>query len=141
MLLLQAVCPAIRRDLFPNSHVDIYVTVLEQDGSVLSAAIAAASAALVEAGVEMADSVVACSAIFAAEQGVFLMDPAADEERPGSTRCLVALMPNANQLTQLHVAGDIDYGTLGEALTLGTDGARALYENTIRPALEALLVE
>ena len=43
----------ILQDEFPNFQIDIYATVLENDGSALGAAIIAASLALASAGVSM----------------------------------------------------------------------------------------
>jgi ribonuclease PH len=145
LLLLQAVCPAMRRDLFPNSYLDITVTVLEHDGSILSSAINAASLALITAGIEMLDSVVACSTV-STNQRVSLMAPDRGEEKEiinqGGSMITVALMPNINQITQLHLIGAIDGGeALSESISSCSDGIRAIYENAIRPSLESVVVE
>lgn len=143
-MLLQAIVPAIRRDLFPNSFVDIAITVLQQDGSILAAACTAASVALIQAGVEMYDSVVACGAVSVrpddAQPPLFLMDPDGGEERDArGTRLMVAVMPNLGQLTQLHLVGEVEGPLLTEALALAIDGTLATYENAIKPLLESLL--
>lgn len=137
--------PAIRRDLFPNSFVDIAITVLEQDGSILAAACTAASVALIQAGVEMYDSVVACGAVSVrpdggtGQQPLFLMDPDGGEERDArGTRLMVAVMPNLGQLTQLHLVGEVEGPLLTEALALAIDGTLATYQNVIKPLLESL---
>lgn len=136
LVLLQSICPAIRRDLFPNAYLDISVTVLEQDGSILSAAIIGTSIALVLAGVEMLDSVAACSAVLAPEQSIFLVDPSKQEERVSATRFTLALMPNRSQLTQLHLAGSTSSALLSEALSFGNDAVRAIYDSVMKPILE-----
>ena len=63
--LVQALTPAVRLELLPKSAIDVYITVLENDGtsSCLAAAIIAASTALADAGIEMLDQVTACSAV------------------------------------------------------------------------------
>lgn len=63
--LVQALTPAVRLELLPKSVIDVYITVLENDGtsSCLAAAIIAASTALADAGIEMLDQVTACSAV------------------------------------------------------------------------------
>jgi exosome complex component MTR3 len=63
--LVQALTPAVRLDLLPKSSIDVYVNVLENDGtsSTLAAAISAASVALADAGIEMYDQVAASSIV------------------------------------------------------------------------------
>lgn len=65
MLLEQALLPALRTNLYPRSNIDISVLVLDCDGlhTALGAAITCASMALVNAGIEMRDVVVGCSAV------------------------------------------------------------------------------
>jgi exosome complex component MTR3 len=65
MILEQALLPALRSELYPRSTIDIFVQVLDCDGlhSALGAAITCASMALVNAGIEMRDIVIGCSAV------------------------------------------------------------------------------
>ena len=64
-LVFEALAPSIRLDLLPKSTIDIYISVLENDGmaSCLAAAITCASVAVADAGIEMLDQVAACSAV------------------------------------------------------------------------------
>lgn len=139
LLLLQAVCPAIRRELFPNSFVDIAIKVIEQDGSVLAGTIIAASTALILAGIEMLDSVVACSAVLAPNGEVFLTNPTRREESMSQTQFTVAFMPNRNQMTQVHLTGSVTNHVLNDAIALGAEGARAIYDDAVKPILEAFV--
>ena len=61
----EALAPSIRLDLLPKSNIDVYISVLENDGtaSCLAAAITCASVAVADAGIEMLDLVAACSAV------------------------------------------------------------------------------
>lgn len=63
--LRQSLSPAIRLDLLPKSTIDVFVQVLESDGSAacLAAAITCASMALANAGVEMFDVVAGCAVV------------------------------------------------------------------------------
>lgn len=149
LLLLQAICPALRRDLFPNAHLDIYVTVLEHDGGVLAAAITAASAALVQARIDLLDSVVACGVAWLADQQTFLVDPTEWEcsnQKRSSGASLpsltVAMLPNLGSVTQLHSVGILEGGptAITEALAMCSDGIRSIYDTTIVPILESSLV-
>jgi hypothetical protein len=47
--------------LFPRSQIDIFVEIIQSDGSALSAAINATTLALIDAGVPLADFICACS--------------------------------------------------------------------------------
>lgn len=64
-LVFEALAPSIRLDLLPKSTIDIYISVLENDGmaSCFAAAITCASVAVADAGIEMLDQVAACSAV------------------------------------------------------------------------------
>ena len=57
----RALSGAVMTETFPKTTVDVFATVLEANGSELCATIAAASAALCEAGVAMRDLVSACT--------------------------------------------------------------------------------
>lgn len=147
LLLLQAVCPAIRRELFPNAYLDIYVTVLENDGGVLAAAITAASAALIQAHVDMLDSVVSCGAAWFPSHQTFLMDPTEAESSSGGSSdtalpsLTVAMLPNLGSVTQLHSVGILEGGSIAitEALSMCADGINSIYNTTVLPLLESSL--
>ncbi|GFN97500.1 exosome complex component mtr3-like, partial [Plakobranchus ocellatus] len=62
VLVLEALEPAVCLHKYPKSQINIFITVLQHDGSALSAAITCASVALASAGIEMYDLVVASSA-------------------------------------------------------------------------------
>lgn len=76
--LKRALLPAVCRYAFTNFQVDIYVHVIEDDGSVLAAAITAAGLAISDAGVPMYDIVTATSVAIVDNQ--VLIDPTKDEE-------------------------------------------------------------
>ena len=88
-LVLRALEGAIIAETFPKTSVDVYATVIEAGGAELSATVAAASAALAQAGVAMRDLVSACSVSRVTEGGAegndeglstLLLDPTAAEE-------------------------------------------------------------
>lgn len=138
-VLASALEPAVRRELFPNAHVDVFVTVLQDDGAVMAAAIMAASAALAQAQLEMFDSVVACSALV--HQSMVLVDPTKTElgllQSDPASKCLmtVAYMPNLNRITQIHSVGPLTPSLYQEALNMVLDGSKAAYQSTLRPTL------
>lgn len=76
--LKRALLPAVCRYAFTNFQVDIYVNVIEDDGSVLGAAITAAGLAITDAGIPMYDIITATSVAIVDNQ--ILVDPTKDEE-------------------------------------------------------------
>lgn len=69
----QALVPAIRLELFPKSTIDVFISVLENDGieSCVAAASIAASVALADASIEMIGLVAACAAVSLIVYSVF----------------------------------------------------------------------
>lgn len=61
----QALLPAVRLDLLPKSTIDIFVTIIENDGieGCIASGSVAASAALADAGIEMLGLVMSCAAV------------------------------------------------------------------------------
>jgi exosome complex component MTR3 len=57
----QALSTSVRLEQYPKSLIDLYVTVLEDDGCALAAAITCASLALANAGIELNDMVAGCT--------------------------------------------------------------------------------
>lgn len=64
-ILQQCLAPAIRLELFPKSTIDVFVNVVQNDGTMacLAAAVTCASMALADAGIEMFDLVAGCSGV------------------------------------------------------------------------------
>ncbi|KAG0173681.1 hypothetical protein DFQ28_009183 [Apophysomyces sp. BC1034] len=110
-ILCQALAPSVRLELLPKSAIDIYVNVLENDGtsSCLAAAIVASSVALADAGIEMLDQVTACSAIFANQQ--ILMDGTETEEQQKDGCVVVSYMPSLNEVTHILQSGQSETAT------------------------------
>jgi len=109
-LLLQALYPAVCLDSFPKAQVDIYITVLEDNGSTLSHAIMAAAVALADAGIEMLDTVTACTLVFS-DSGLCI-DPTDAETCHDDVRgtMSVAYLPSMNQVSSCLSEGmqDVD---------------------------------
>ncbi|RKP27693.1 ribosomal protein S5 domain 2-type protein [Syncephalis pseudoplumigaleata] len=109
-IIVQALAPSIRLDRLPKSVIDLYVTVIENDGtaSCLAAAITAASVALADAGVEMLDLVAATSLGYVHQQ--LLVDcSAAEEAYQQHTDLILAYMPSLGQVTHLLHRGPVDW--------------------------------
>jgi exosome complex component MTR3 len=65
VLIHQALVASIRLELFPKSTIDVFITIIENDGveGCIAAGSVAASTALADAGVEMIGLVMSCSAV------------------------------------------------------------------------------
>ncbi|KAK7488954.1 hypothetical protein BaRGS_00019758 [Batillaria attramentaria] len=139
--LLEALEPAVCLHKFPKSQVDVYVRVLENDGSALSAAITCASVALADAGIEMYDLVVGCTAKLHGQ--TILVDPTVSEENAPSTgagkpggQVTLGLMPSLHQVSALAFHGDVDFDVLSQAVQTCQDSCQKLY-----PILQQTLVK
>ena len=63
LLVQQSLESSVILTKFPKSVIDIYILVLQADGSIVSASINCASLALADAGIEMFDLVSSCSSV------------------------------------------------------------------------------
>lgn len=142
LMLKQALTPAVRLDKFPKARMDVYVTVLENDGSALAAALSAASVALADAGVEMYDLVVGCSLRLFGE--TVLVDPTAAEQYDlvdvdqveNAGEVMVGFMPSLHQVSALSQRGQLHPET-------ATQGVRTCVENCqhLYPVLQQCLLK
>ena len=131
--LQEALETTVRRETFPNSVVDVYVNVIEDDGSVLAASITAASLALSLAGIQQLDTLTACSAVFTSSS-ISLIDPTLFEQNSASSHMTVALMANSGEIAQITLVGPCEDILMKEGLSLVTDGCSAIYEQ-VKPIL------
>jgi len=77
-LLSEALEATVCMHLYPKSQIDVYVTILEDDGSALASSITVASLALADAAVQMFDTIVGISLKRLNER--VLIDPTKTEE-------------------------------------------------------------
>ncbi|XP_002738745.1 exosome complex component MTR3-like [Saccoglossus kowalevskii] len=131
LIVLQAMEPAVCLEKYPRAQIDIFITVLQNGGSALSAAITCASAALAAAGIEMYDVVVGCSTRQIGN--TCLVDPAYDEEYNSKTGgknngslCL-GLMPSLNQVSAFIECGELETEILMQSIHSCVDGCMRIY--------------
>ena len=87
--------PVINLELYPRSSIDISLLILQQDGSVLSAAINAVSLALIHAGISLSSPV--CSVTLSCLHDTPLLDPCIPEENDLPTMTIACLAPAQNR--------------------------------------------
>jgi ribonuclease PH len=94
---------------------------------------------LAQAQIEMYDTVVACSALI--HESMVIVDPTQTEldilGKDAGSRALVtcALMPNSNRITQVHSIGPLSASLLQETLNMTMDGAKAVYQSSVKLAI------
>lgn len=128
-----ALVAAVRREAFPKAVVDVYVTVLEADGSEAAASITVAALALADAGVPMNALVSACS-LARVEQGGLLIDPSTAEEAQAQASVVLAAMPSSDMVTGVQMEGHWSLNSASEAIAL-TLGGCAQIEALMRETL------
>jgi len=133
----EALQTSIRLDTFPKSTLDVYALVLEDDGSVLSAAITCASLAIADAGIEMYDLVSACSA--AQVEDHVLVDPVTMEHKFATGGVVCAYMSSLHELTQLTQVGDMQYQRVLEAIDLCVDGCNKIHQLMVNCLMQSTL--
>ena len=138
--------------LFPRSAITFSLHVLSQDGSLLAALINAATLAAVDAGIPMADYVVACSAgSTSSDAAANASDDAADplldlnlqeeQELPGLT---VATLGATDRVAALVCESRVQASRLEGMLAVAVDGCkqvRAIIDRVVREAGQRIVQE
>jgi exosome complex component RRP41 len=117
--------PSIFLEYYPRTGIDVFVEVLQADGSTRCASITAASLAVADAGIPMRDLVVACSA--GKIDDTIVLDLMDTEDKMGTADVPVALMPNLNAITLLQMDGILTSEEFEKALNLALEGCRKIY--------------
>ncbi|MEM2994529.1 MAG: exosome complex exonuclease Rrp41 [Candidatus Bathyarchaeia archaeon] len=124
-VIREALEPAIFLEYYPRTGIDVFIEVLQADGSTRCTSIVAASLALADAGVPMRDLVVACSA--GKIDDTIVLDLMDIEDKMGSADVPVALMPNLNAITLLQMDGILTLEEFEKAVDLALEGCRKIY--------------
>ena len=140
--LNDAIAPSVRLDRLPKCVVDVFVLVLQSDGSVLPAAITAASLALADAGIELFDLVSSCSvAVVAGEEtgkgasagsgkkgDSILADPNESELLKSRSQLTLAMLPNCREVSFWEQTGRISASASSEAIEVARDGCATVHK-------------
>lgn len=104
----------ILKELFPRSQIDIYIQVIQADGSNIAVCINAATLALIDAGVPMKDFVCAASSSFVQEN--YLADINHLEESSGNSRLTLAMLPQTDKVVLFQMDARLHKDNLEEML-------------------------
>lgn len=107
ILIQQSLTPSLRLELLPKSVIDVYITILENDGieGCVSAGVIAATSALGDAGIEMIGLVTACAASWIGEE--LRVDPSAPESEDATGTVVVACIPAVGTITNTWQIGHL----------------------------------
>jgi len=123
-------------DDYPEMSIDVFIEVLQAEGSTRVASITAAAVALADAGIPMKDMVVGCSA--GKYNGVIILDVGEDEDKEGEADMPIAIMPNLRRVVLLQMDGKLTHEEFKKAFDLALKGAYKLYEEQIK-ALRSII--
>ena len=130
---------AVLTHKFPNSQIDVYVTILDSDAGTRITALTAASVALAAAGIPMKD-LVAGVAVGRAGGKIIVDLNKEEEDAPDAVDLPVAFLPALDEVVLLQQDGPMTPGEWKEALELGKKASLKVYElqrNALREAYEA----
>ncbi|MGA8710499.1 MAG: exosome complex exonuclease Rrp41 [Thermoplasmata archaeon] len=117
---------------YPRTSIDIYIEVLQANAGTRCAGLVAASMALADAGIPMVDLLPAVAVGKIA--GKIALDLRKEEDNFGEADLPMALVPQSGRLVLLQMEGHMTEEELSQALDLGVQGCRAIYE-TMKQAL------
>ena len=112
---------AILTDQFPRSQIEIFVEIIQQDGSPVSAAINAITLALINAGIPMRDMVASCT-LGLMDQKIVLVDlnNSEAENGAGSAQICIATYIRPGRIALCEVESKVPVQAFEEACRLGT---------------------
>lgn len=118
--------------LYPHSTIAINLHILSQDGSLLAACLNAATIALVDAGIPMADYLVACTAAASASSGdndvgdpLLDLNALEEQELPFLT---VGTVGKTNQVSVLLMETRVRVEKVEGMLAVGIEGCKRMRE-------------
>ncbi len=111
---------------FPRTSIDVYIEVLQANAGTRCVGIVAASVALADAGIPMADMVPAVAV--GKISGQIALDLKKEEDNYGEADLPMAIVPQSGRLVLLQMEGHMTREELGQALDLGVQGCQQIYE-------------
>ncbi|HXY12305.1 MAG TPA: exosome complex exonuclease Rrp41 [Thermoplasmata archaeon] len=111
---------------YPRTSIDIYIEVLQANAGTRCAGLVAASMALADAGIPMVDLLPAVAVGKVA--GKIALDLKKEEDNFGEADLPMALVPQSGRLVLIQMEGHMTEDELAQALDLGVQGCREIYE-------------
>jgi exosome complex component RRP41 len=133
-VIREALEPAIFLEEFPRTSVDVYIEVIEADGSTRVASITAAAVALADAGIPMRDLVAGVS--IGKIEGKLAVDLSGIEDQHGEGDMPIAMMPRLGEVTLMQADGRFTREEVAQALRMAREAILKLYEEQKRALRE-----
>ncbi len=111
---------------YPRTSIDIYIEVLQANAGTRCAGLVAASMAIADAGIPMVDLLPAVAVGKVA--GKIALDLKKEEDNFGEADLPMALVPQSGRLVLLQMEGHMSEPELSQALDMGVQGCREIYE-------------
>jgi len=114
MILKDTLTSSVQLDKFPKHEIQLFVMVLERGNDEVSAAINAASLAIVDSGIAMYDMNVAASCAFLNESKQIVLHPTLEQMESDDCTGVVTIshMPSLQQVTHLYHSGKLPKNTV-----------------------------
>ncbi len=129
-VIREALEPAIFLEDYPRTSVDVYIEVIEADGSTRVASITAAAVALADAGIPMMDLVAGVS--IGKIEGKLALDINGLEDQYGEGDMPIAMMPRLGEVTLLQADGRFTREEIVQALSMAREAIQRIYEEQRR---------
>ena len=126
MVMRYSLEPAIFLEKYPRSVINVYSEILEADGGTRTAAINAATVALVDAGIPMRDLVASCAAGKIDE--TLVLDLSDYEDKEGQADVPFAYMPKLEKITLLQMDGILSIKELEKCVEMAIKGCKQINE-------------
>lgn len=127
-----ALLPVVNLRKFPKCSVDIQITILQDDGSVLTTCICGSTLALVDANVEIKDMVTSCTVAVIHQKSsgdvLFLADPTQEESTKAQAIICLAMTPNHKEVTLWRQSGRLSSDMANQAIELCRSGCRTMHK-------------
>lgn len=133
-VIREALEPAIFLEEFPRTSVDVFIEVIEADGSTRVASITAAAVALADAGIPMRDLVAGVS--IGKIEGKLAVDLSGIEDQRGEGDMPIAMMPRLGEITLMQADGRFTREEIVQALQMAREAILKLYEEQKRALRE-----
>ena len=121
-----ALKPIIFLEDFPKVTIDVFVEILQADGSTRVTGINAASLALASAGIPMRDLVTACSV--GKIDDTLIVDLNGKEDNNSQADLAIAMLPAKEKITLLQMDGTLTKDEILKLLQLAKESCEKIYE-------------
>ncbi len=118
--------PVIFLEDFPKATVDLFIEVIQADGSTRVTGLNAATLALASAGVPMRDLVAACSV--GKIDGTLISDLSGKEDNNSEADVAFAMMPGKGKVTLLQMDGILSKDEFMKLFEMARENCKKIYE-------------